>query len=192
MDVRGVKVLDNKLGAVVQTGFCSLSLDSIDASHMNGWMRQAPRIDVIIRHPKERRSKCSLTPLEGRKDLSFYKAREGWEFDATGYTVLGLGAPLLSPSDAGRPLLLLDSTWRLLPQLEAGLVGEGVRRSLPAVQTAYPRVSKIAEDPMGGLASVEALYLARLLLGERDDELLQDYYWRDGFIDILRGAGLIG
>ena len=109
----------------------------------------------------------------------------------TGFTVLALGAPELSVKDAGRPLLLLDSTWRLLPQLEACLYGEGVRRTLPAVTTAYPRVSKIAEDPQGGLASVEALYLAKLLIGERDDALLEAYYWRENFIETLKQAQLL-
>lgn len=109
----------------------------------------------------------------------------------TGFTVLALGAPELSAEDAGRPLLLLDSTWRLLPQLEACLVGEGVRRTLPAVQTAYPRVSKIAEDPHGGLASVEALYLAKLLLGERDDTLLEAYYWRENFLKTLKEVQIV-
>lgn len=145
----------------------------------------------IIRHPKEKRSKCSLTPLEERADIEFYRAREGWVFDATGYTVLGLDAPVLSPVDAGRPLLLLDSTWRLLPQLEACLYGEAVRRSLPEVETAYPRVSKIAKDPLGGLASVEALYLAQFLLGDRDDSLLDGYHWREQFLDNLSAAGLL-
>ncbi|MDQ8207895.1 hypothetical protein QEH52_10260 [Coraliomargarita sp. SDUM461003] len=146
----------------------------------------------IIRHPKERRSKCSLTPLEGREDIAFYKARENWSFDMSGFTVLALGAPELSVEDAGRPLLLLDSTWRLLPQLEACLYGEGVRRTLPAVATAYPRVSKIAEDPHGGLASVEALHLAKLLLGERDDSLLDSYYWRKTWLETLACAKLLG
>lgn len=145
----------------------------------------------IIRHPKEKRSKCSLTPLEGRVDIEYFKAREGWSFDMSGFTVLTLGAPELSVEDAGRPLLLLDSTWRLLPQLEACLVGQGERRTLPAVQTAYPRVSKIAQDPHGGLASVEALYLAKLLLGERDDSLLAAYYWREIFLDSLKRAQLL-
>jgi pre-rRNA-processing protein TSR3 len=145
----------------------------------------------IIRHPKERRSKCSLTPLEGRADITFHKAREGWSFDMSGFTVLALGAPELSVADAGRPLLLLDSTWRLLPQLEVCLEGEGVRRTLPPVATAYPRVSKIAEDPHGGLASVEALYLAKLLIGERDDSLLGAYYWRESFQNTLKEAGLL-
>lgn len=146
---------------------------------------------AVIRHQKERRSKCSLTPLEGRSDIEFFRARAGWEFDVTGYTVLAMGAPLLSGEDAGRPLLLLDSTWRLLPQLEACLRGVGMYRTLPAVETAYPRISKIAHDPTGGLASVEALYLARLLVGVRDDSLLHGYYWREQFLLNLKSAGLI-
>lgn len=147
---------------------------------------------TVIRHPKERRSKCSLTPLEAREDIEFFRARRGFIFDMTGFTILGLDAPELSEADAGRPLLLLDSTWRLLPEIEACLVGEGVRRTLPVVATAYPRISKITEDPMGGLASVEALYLAKLMLGERDDGLLADYYWREEFIENLREQQHLG
>lgn len=145
---------------------------------------------AVIRHQKERRSKCSLTPLEGRNDIEFFRARPGWEFDLTGYTVLALGAPLLSREDAGRPLLLLDSTWRLLPQLQACLRGIGIYRTLPSIETAYPRTSKIARDPTGGLASAEALYLARLLVGVRDDSLLNGYYWRVQFLENLKTAGI--
>lgn len=145
----------------------------------------------VIRHPKERRSKCSLTPLEGRSDFSFYRARLGWTFDVSDFTILAMDAPEMSEADAGRPLLLLDSTWRLLPQVEACLVGQGVRRTLPVVATAYPRISKIAEDPHGGLASVEALYLAKLMIGERDDDLLQGYYWAPDFIRILKSTGFL-
>lgn len=144
---------------------------------------------VVIRHPKERRSKCSLTPLEGREDIEFFRARPGWSLDASEQTVLGLDAPVLSEADAERPLILLDSTWRLLPQLEACLSGAGVRRSLPWVPTAYPRISKVMADPLGGLASVEALFFARLLLGQRDDSLLESYYWREAFLEGLGNAG---
>ena len=144
---------------------------------------------VVIRHPKERRSKCSLTPLEGREEIEFFRARPGWSFDPSGHTVLGLDAPVLSEADAERPLILLDSTWRLLPQLEACLSGAGVRRSLPSVPTAYPRISKVMADPLGGLASVEALFFARLLLGQRDDSLLESYYWREAFLEGLGNAG---
>ena len=146
---------------------------------------------TVIRHPKERLSKCSLAPLEGRADIHFYRARDDWSFDVTGFTVLALGAPELSIADAGRPLLLLDSTWRLLPQLESCLKGEGIYRTLPKIPSAYPRTSKIAKDPAGGLASVEALFLAKFLLGERDDNLLKDYHWRSQYIENLERAGLI-
>ena len=145
----------------------------------------------VIRHQKERRSKCSLTALEEREDITFYKANQGWSFDVTGFTALALDAPVLSVADAGRPLLLLDSTWRLLPQLQTHLYGCAVSRTLPAVDTAYPRVSKLTKDPFGGLASIEALYLAKLVLGERDDSLLESYYWREEFWDILRGKNLL-
>ena len=137
---------------------------------------------VVIRHPKERISKCSLRPLHGREGMTFHKAREDFSFDASGYTLLAVDAPVLSKSDAERPLLLLDSTWRLLPTLEVHLTGEPIRRSLPAMQTAYPRTSKLSEDPSAGLASVEALYLAQRQLGHDDPSLLDDYYWREGFL----------
>ena len=143
----------------------------------------------IIRHWKERRSKCSLTPLEGREDLEFIRARPEGIYAVAGCTILGLDAPVLSEADGGRPLVLLDSTWRLLPDLECRLSGRVARRSLPAVKTAYPRVSKVSEDPLGGLASVEALYLAHRLLGVRDDSLLAGYYWREQFLENLAEAG---
>lgn len=139
--------------------------------------------DVIIRHPKERLSKCSLQPLKGRKDLVFHTARPGFSFDATGYVLLSVDAPVLSPEDAESPLLLLDSTWRLLPKLEKCVSGDALPRSLPPdLKTAYPRVSKLAEDPAAGLASVEALYAARLLQGRPVEGLLDHYHWKDLFL----------
>lgn len=139
--------------------------------------------DVIIRHPKERLSKCSLQPLKGREDLVFHTARTGFSFDATGYVLLSVNAPVLSEQDSGMPLLLLDSTWRLLPKLESCLYGEPLPRSLPPhLKTAYPRVSKLSEDPSAGLASVEALYCARLLQGRPTDGLLDHYHWKEQFL----------
>ncbi len=139
--------------------------------------------DVIVRHPKERLSKCSLQPLRDRPDLRFIKARPDLRFDATGYVLLAIDAPVLSNEDAGLPLLLLDSTWRLLPSLQACLTGHPIPRSLPAsLRTAYPRISKISTDPARGLASVEALYAARLLQGRDTAGLLEHYHWRDAFL----------
>lgn len=127
-----------------------------------------------------------MEPLRGRSDLEFYKATAGFTFDAGGYILLAVDAPPLSPADVGRPLLLLDSTWRWLPQLEACLDGEPLRRSLPTgIKTAYPRVSKTYTDPQAGLASVEALYLAKRILREDDASLLDHYRWKKEFLENL-------
>ncbi len=138
---------------------------------------------TVIRHPKERISKCSLEPLRGRPEITFIKASKDLTFDCTGYILLAIDAPELSSLDVHCPILLLDSTWRLLPELEACLIGEPIRRSLPSmVRTAYPRVSKIFSDPLQGLASVEALYLCKYILGENDISLLDAYHWKDEFL----------
>ena len=138
---------------------------------------------TVIRHPKERLAKCSLSPLHGRPEITFLRATHDFRFDATGFLVLAVGAPVLSPADAGHPLLLLDSTWRYLPRLLARLDGEPIERGLPAgVQTAYPRKSAVFADPVEGLASVEALYVAKRILGEDDPSLLDGYHWKDAFL----------
>ncbi len=138
---------------------------------------------TIIRSPRERLAKCSLRHLEGRPGFTFIRARGDLRFDATGFTLLALAAPPLSARDAGRPLLILDSSWRHLPRLRRALAGEPIERSLPeGVASAYPRTSKLFQDPAGGLASIEALYLAKLLLGEPDPTLLDGYHWRDEFL----------
>lgn len=149
-----------------------------------------PAVPVtVIRHWKERISKCSLRFLHDRPGFTFVKARPGFAFDATGFTLLALEAPLLHRADAGRPLLLLDSTWRHLPALAAGIRGEFVPRSLPpAIRTAYPRVSRVFADPDRGLASLEALYVALRILGSDDRSLLAEYHWREAFLAGLPAA----
>lgn len=137
----------------------------------------------VIRHPKERLSKCSLTPLHDRPDVTFHMWAPGFEFDASGFTVLAVDAPPLSAADADRPLLLLDSTWRLLPTLAGCVRGQPVRRAVdPRIVTAFPRRTRDGTDPPAGLASVEALFAAYAALGQRDDALLAEYYWRAEFM----------
>ena len=146
---------------------------------------------TVIQHPKERISKCSLRSLKGRDDITFLKARSGFKFDATGFVLLALGAPALDRRDAGCPLLILDSTWRLLPRLEQCIEGEPVRRSIPKkVDTAYPRRSKLFVDPEKGLASIEALYVAKRILGEDDPSILDGYAGKDEFLANLDRAAL--
>jgi pre-rRNA-processing protein TSR3 len=138
---------------------------------------------TVIRHYRERISKCSLRLLHGRPEMTFLRWRPGTRFDATGFLLLAVDAEPLGPQDAGHPLLLLDSTWRWLPQLRASLDGAFVPRAIPgAPATAYPRTSKVFTDPAQGLASVEALYLARRLLGDDDPTLLDGYRWKEPFL----------
>ena len=146
---------------------------------------------TVIRHPKERISKCSLRFLHDRPEMTFLRGKPGFEFDATDFVLLAVDAPPMSEADQGQPLLLLDSTWRWLPQLEAGVTGHPIRRSIPGgLCTAYPRISKVFDDPIGGLASIEALYVARRLLGDNDPTLLDGYHWQQDFLAIVAAAGI--
>lgn len=145
----------------------------------------------VLRHRRERKSKCSLEPLRlaGWQNLHFFESGADCRIPVAGFIELCVDGPELSVADAGRPLLLLDSTWRLLPTLRKCLDGETLPRSLPSgVHTAYPRVSKVHADPAGGLASVEALYLALRIMGEDRAELLADYYWKDAFLSQFHGG----
>ena len=137
---------------------------------------------TVIRHRRERVAKCSLRHLHERPEIEFLRDRPGFRFDASGFTLLEMDAPPLSTEDASRPLLILDSTWRWLPGLRERCHGSPVPRSLPDVDTAYPRVTKLFEDPSRGLASVEALYIATVLLGEPDPTLLDGYHFKDEFL----------
>ena len=155
---------------------------------------------LVILDSKENRRKCTLTPLEGRDDLAFVRIRKpavneaprAVEIAEDSGIVLELGAPILQEEDrahlAAGPLILLDATWARIPKLRARVAFRpGSRlepRSLPPwVRTAYPRVSKLREDPPAGLASVEALYAASAILGEPLLDLLDAYRWRAEFLD---------
>jgi pre-rRNA-processing protein TSR3 len=83
--------------------------------------------------------------------------------------------------------LLLDSSWRRALKLSLHPVLASLeKRSLSGFVTAYPRVSKLYPMPSGGLASVEALYVARLLQGREDPSLLDGYYWKAKFMEMNR------
>jgi pre-rRNA-processing protein TSR3 len=139
---------------------------------------------VVVVHPKENRKKCSLEPLRGRADLSFvtFSAKRRFEL-AGGYVRLSVDGPPLTAADAEQGILLIDGSWRHAARMHAHFAAVPPR-SLPGYRTAYPRVSKVFEDPPEGLASVEALYLAYRILGRPIDGLLGGYRWRDRFLDL--------
>ncbi len=100
-----------------------------------------------------------------------------------GYVRLGFGGPALSTDDATHGLLVLDGTWRLVDPMEQAFADVPVR-SLPELQTAYPRTSKLFEDPDGGLATIEAIYAAYRLMGRDADSLLAEYRWANEFVSL--------
>ncbi|MHC4829977.1 MAG: hypothetical protein ACYTFT_06425 [Planctomycetota bacterium] len=143
---------------------------------------------VIVRHRKEKKSKCSLEPLVGREGIRFltYPLREDPPA-LSGFVRLSIEGPPLGPADRERGLLMLDATWRLVLPMER-LFHEVEPRSLPALETAYPRVSKLFEDPAGGLASIEALFAAFLASGRDAEGLLDAYRGAARFLECNEAA----
>jgi len=141
-----------------------------------------PICATILRHPDENLAKCTLEPLHGRPELEFVEAAPGLQLDGKGMILLEVGAPVLSAADEGRKLLLLDGNWKHVEFLRSHVVGTPIARSLPAIETAYPRRNRDGLDPPVGLASVEALYLALKILGHDDPTILANYHWREEFL----------
>lgn len=137
---------------------------------------------LILRDPKESAVKCSLTPLRGLEGIEFVNYHPDRRLDAPGRVLLSPEGPELSLEDRGADLLLIDCSWRRVPTLRRTVVGDLVPRCLPALTTAYPRHAKAFEDPATGLASVEALFAAHVIVGEPRAELLAAYRWRDEFL----------
>jgi len=147
---------------------------------------------VIVRLRKESPKKCSLTALRKRKEAGYrwIHCEAGDPIEVGEATLLHPEGELIGEADAGRPLLLVDASWRDLPRVLRGLRGTLHRRRLPeGLRTAYPRASASFEDPAAGLASIEALHAALALLGRRDDGLLVGYHWAADWLRV--NAGLL-
>lgn len=138
---------------------------------------------VVVVHQKERRSKCTVEPLRKRSDMLFYRYPLRQRLQLQNYVRLAMDGPHLSTADRGRGLLILDATWRLVAPMVVDF-RDVEPRSLPPARSAYPRTSKISTDPLGGLATVEAVYLAYVLLGRDPAGLLNDYRWSQEFLRI--------
>jgi rRNA small subunit aminocarboxypropyltransferase len=137
---------------------------------------------LILRDPRESKKKCSLTPLRGLAGIEFIDYRHDRRIDGAGRVLLHTEGELLGPADGDCGLLLLDCSWRRVPRLRSMVDGQVRLRRLPELVTAYPRRSKQFDDPGQGLASVEALYAALVLLGRPRPELLEGYHWGADFL----------
>ncbi len=141
----------------------------------------SPPVTIVVVHRRENRKKCSVEPLRGRSDFEFWTYPEEESVLGAGYVRLGIGGPVLSAADRDCGLLVIDGTWRLAERMEKKYAHVPVR-SLPNWKTAYPRVSKVFDDPVDGLATIEAIYLAYKLLGRDTTGLLDQYRWSTEFL----------
>jgi pre-rRNA-processing protein TSR3 len=139
-----------------------------------------PPDTVIVVHPKERRSKCTILPLRGTAGLRFTRSTStAVTGPLDGYLRLDVDGP---PLTADRGLLLLDGTWRWVEDLAVPF-GALDTRSIRDVSTAYPRGAAIGTLPPDGLATVEALYAAHRILGRPTAGLLDHYHWAASFLE---------
>lgn len=136
---------------------------------------------IIVVHPKERKSKCTVQSLRTHDDFIFWKFPRKEPDRLPQYIRLGMGGPEISAADAASGLLVLDGTWRLAEKMEPAYEELPVR-SLPDWKTAYPRVSKQFDDPSAGLATIEAIFIAYHLMGYETEGLLNGYYWAEEFL----------
>ncbi len=138
----------------------------------------------ILRHRKENLKKCSLHGLEERADFCFFTYPIAELPDLSHYLILSLDGVPLSKEDGNKGIFLLDGTWRYAAKMaHAHFKDKSCMRTLPGhFQTAYPRVQKDCPDPLRGLASIEALYIAYSILGRDTTGLLDHYYWKDLFL----------
>lgn len=142
---------------------------------------------IILRHRKENVKKCSLRGLEDREDMIFYTYPKDKITSLDHYITLDMIAKPLSKEDQNFGLFLIDGTWNyaetMTKQVEKKV--SLIKRSLPKeIVTAYPRKQTKCPEPERGLASIEALYIAYLILGRPVDRLLDNYYWKELFLDL--------
>ena len=138
---------------------------------------------IIYRHPKENLKKCSLTGLETREELLFATYPKLPSFAFSQYLLLTIEAPILSEEDASLGLFLVDGTWKYAQKIEKTLPPMQ-KRTLPShFLTAYPRKQTHCLDPLRGLASIEALYLAHLITKRPIKGLLDLYHWKTPFLE---------
>lgn len=140
---------------------------------------------LVIRHRRENLKKCSLRGLEGRQDFIFTRYPEPILPALDSYVVLALDAPPLTKADASLGLVILDGTWRYTERMYDNIAAlhNMAKRSLPlCLTTAYPRRQDDCQDPERGLASLEAIYAAYVILGRDTTGILNFYHWKEEFL----------
>lgn len=136
-------------------------------------------------------NKCTILPLRHRKDFHLTSVKGRRSFDPFRSEVLlhheGQCLTELRKSlKMVQGIACIDCVWRRLD----GLL-KRVAPPLPLLAripdgfvTAYPRKSAQSTDPDGGLATIEAIFVAAALLGHWDPSLLSEYHFGRKFVEM--------
>lgn len=156
-------------------------------------MAPIPLTFEVLVDRNENPRKCTVQPLSYRSD--FKLRRFG------GRAVFGrLEADLLLHIDGEsldqmvlgpvQMLAVIDCHWKrcapIIARIDAPL--PRLARIPNGFETAYPRRNMEGKDPEGGLATIEALFIAAAFLGVWDETLLKEYHFAKAFLEMNRAA----
>jgi pre-rRNA-processing protein TSR3 len=153
------------------------------------------RYEIVVDHG-ETANKCTIAPLRDRADFQLNYVQGAEKLPKFNAPILlhheGKCLTELRQSVAQSGIAAVDCVWRrldiLLERIEGPLPVFG--RIPEGFETAYPRKSAYFEDPPGGLATIEAIFVAAALLGNWDSSLLSRYYFGRKFIEMNRSRFL--
>jgi pre-rRNA-processing protein TSR3 len=144
----------------------------------------------VLMDSRENPRKCTIHPLRGRADFKIrYFKRNAPIAPFSAEVLLHMDGDNLADLPKGakiHSLAVIDCTWKkVAPALSR------VQQPLPRLVripdgflTAYPRRNLEGKDPDGGLATIEALFIAAAFCGNWDETLLEHYHFGKDFIRI--------
>lgn len=146
------------------------------------------RYEILI-DKLENPRKCTIHPLKGREDFTFrYFSGNKPIPPFTAECLLHIDGDDLAaiPRNSMRSLALIDCTWKKVPGVLQRLEQPLPRlvRMPDGFRTAYPRMNKEGLDPSGGLATIEALFIAAAFMGKWDETLLGHYHFKNQFLEL--------
>lgn len=136
-------------------------------------------------------NKCTILPLDGHPDLTIVRFLRGVPLAPLSGDVFlhpeGEALDVLARSGlAPRRISLVDSLWKRLD-----VIVQHIEKPYPTKAripegfvTAYPRRNKKNLDPEGGLATIEALFIAAAFFGVWDETLLAKYHFGAEFLTL--------